>query len=29
MWRMITHLNDGRSELERRPAQTQRRQEAV
>jgi phosphatidylglycerophosphate synthase len=29
MWRMTTHLNDGRSELERRPAQTQRRQEAV
>jgi phosphatidylglycerophosphate synthase len=29
MWWMTTHRHDGRSELERRPAQTQRRQEAV
>lgn len=29
MWWMTTYRHDGRSELERRPAQTQRRQEAV
>jgi uncharacterized membrane protein len=29
MWWMTTHRHDGRSELERRPVQTQRRQEAV
>ncbi len=29
MWWMTSHRRDGRSELERRPAQTQRRQEAV
>jgi phosphatidylglycerophosphate synthase len=29
MWWMTTHRHDGRSEVERRPVQTQRRQEAV
>jgi len=29
MWGMTTHRHDGRSELERGPAQTRRRQEAV